>query len=96
MFNDFGFGNVRAYQKNKFAGRYQCDFGNPPFDRLAELFGAQGARVETMEQLERAAAQALETEGPFVVDIMMSPEELGQPGFMDGPVAIAGPPALRP
>jgi thiamine pyrophosphate-dependent acetolactate synthase large subunit-like protein len=84
VFNDFGFGNVRAYQKEKFGGRYSCDYGNPPFDRMAQLFGAGGARVERLEELERAIPQALAGDNPFVVDVMMSPDALGKPGFLLG------------
>ena len=46
VFNDSGFGNVRAYQKAKFEQRYMCDFDNPPFGEMARLFKADGSNVK--------------------------------------------------
>ena len=84
VFNDFGFGNVRAYQKEIFQGRYSCNYHNPPFDQMARLFGADGARVERLPQLREAVRHALGGNVPFVVDAMMSPDALGKPGFLLG------------
>jgi acetolactate synthase-1/2/3 large subunit len=84
VFNDFGFGNVRAYQKEKFQGRYSCNYDNPPFDQMARLFCAGGARVEHLEDLKKAVQVGLKSELPFVVDVMMSPDALGKPGFLLG------------
>ena len=83
VFNDFGFGNVRAYQKMKFEGRYKCDHGNPPFDQMARLFGADGARVNRPDELKDAIITGLKSSGPYVIDVIMSREELGKPGFVD-------------
>jgi len=83
VFNDFGFGNVRAYQKMKFEERYMCDFGNPPFDQMARLFGAGGARVNRLDELREAVMTGLKSSGPFIIDVMMSREELQKPGFLD-------------
>ena len=82
VFNDYGFGNVRAYQKAKFNQRYMCNHTNPPFDKMAHLFGADGIRVEHLDDLAGAVQQGLERDGPFVIDVMMSGEELGKPGFL--------------
>ncbi len=83
VFNDFGFGNVRAYQKMKFEGRYKCDHGNPPFDQMARLFGADGACVKRLDELKAAVNTGLKSAGPYVIDVMMSGAELGKPGFVD-------------
>ena len=83
VFNDFGFGNVRAYQKIRYEGRYMCDHNNPPYDRMARLFGAEGARVERLDELKEAIKTGLKTAGPYIIDVMMSGEELGKPGFVD-------------
>jgi acetolactate synthase-1/2/3 large subunit/sulfoacetaldehyde acetyltransferase len=83
VFNDFGFGNVRAYQKIKFQERYMCDHGNPPFDQMARLFGAEGARVTRLDDLRDAVTVGSASSKPFIIDVMMSREELGKPGFVD-------------
>ena len=82
VFNDFGFGNVRAYQKMKYEERYKCDHGNPPFDQMARLFGADGAKVDRLDELRQAVVTGLKSSGPYVIDVMMSQEELGKPGFL--------------
>jgi len=82
VFNDFGFGNVRAYQKTKFDCRFMCDHDNPPFDKMARLFKAEGARAETLEELERAVRKGLKTPKPYVIDVMMTAEALEKPGFV--------------
>ena len=59
-----------------------CDHGNPPFDQMARLFGAQGARVERLDELGEAINTGIRSSGPYIIDVMMSGEELGRPGFI--------------
>jgi len=82
IFNDSGFGNVRAYQKEKYGGRYMCDFDNPPYGEMARLFKADGAHVERLEDLKKAIHTGLKSPKPFVIDVMMDREELLKPGFL--------------
>jgi thiamine pyrophosphate-dependent acetolactate synthase large subunit-like protein len=83
VFNDFGFGNVRAYQKVKFKGRYMCDHDNPPFGEMARLFKADGAQVERLDELKEAVNTGLKSDKPYVIDVMMTREALEKPGFLD-------------
>jgi acetolactate synthase-1/2/3 large subunit len=82
VFNDFGFGNVRAYQKTKYDCRFMCDHDNPPFDKMARLFKADGARAESLDQLERAVKKGLRSRKPYIIDVMMTREALEKPGFV--------------
>jgi thiamine pyrophosphate-dependent acetolactate synthase large subunit-like protein len=82
VFNDFGFGNVRAYQKVKFKGRYMCDHDNPPFGEMARLFKADGAQVERLDELNEAVNTGLKSDKPYVIDVMMTREALEKPGFL--------------
>ncbi|MBW2444229.1 MAG: thiamine pyrophosphate-binding protein [Deltaproteobacteria bacterium] len=83
VFNDFGFGNVRAYQKIRYEERYMCNHHNPPYDQMARLFGADGARVKRLDELKAAVNTGLKSAGPYIIDVMMSGQELGKPGFVD-------------
>lgn len=49
------------------------DFGDPElrFDRLAESMGVPAVRVETGSQVRPAIIRALETEGPFLIDLVI-------------------------
>jgi acetolactate synthase-1/2/3 large subunit len=82
VFNDSGFGNVRAYQKARFEGRYMCDFNNPPYAEMARLFNADGMQVERLDDLKRAITEGLRSDKPYVIDVTMDREELGSPGFL--------------
>lgn len=82
IFNDFGYGNVRAYQRHKYGGRYLCDYGNPDFGKLAELFGAHGEQVDDPRLLQEAFLRVMKTDKPGVLDVLVDPNELGTPGFL--------------
>ncbi len=82
VFNDFGFGNVRAYQKARFEGRYMCDFDNPPFGEMARLFKADGAQVDRLSELKDTIQAGLKSDKPYVIDVMMNREELEKPVFI--------------
>ncbi len=78
VLNDQGFGNVRAYQREQYQGRYiGADFANPDFPRLAESFGALGLRVERWDELAPALETALAAERSCVVEVRIDPWELG-------------------
>jgi acetolactate synthase-1/2/3 large subunit/sulfoacetaldehyde acetyltransferase len=83
VFNDFGFGNVRAYQKIRYEERYMCNHNNPPYDQMARLFGADGARVKRLGELKAAINAGHNSAGPYIIDVIMSGEQLGKPGFVD-------------
>jgi len=59
------------------------DFGthlhNPDFTRIAEGAGLLGVRVETADQVEPAIAEALEYDGPALVEVPVSRQELSMP-----------------
>jgi acetolactate synthase-1/2/3 large subunit/sulfoacetaldehyde acetyltransferase len=77
-------GSEKAYQKYFFNERYVgSDFGNPPFDEYARLFGALGLRVEKAEELRPALEQALAATIPSVVEIPVDPDELPFPARSD-------------
>ena len=49
--------------------------GNPDFVKLAEAFGVLGIRVTENYQVADAIEQAMEYEGPVIVDFVVDPEE---------------------
>lgn len=77
VMNNHCWGAEKAYQRDFFGGRYiGADVTNPPFDKVAELFGAKGFRVERPEEIEPAITSALSCGKPAVVDIQMDPNAL--------------------
>ncbi|WP_220094843.1 ubiquinone-dependent pyruvate dehydrogenase [Paraburkholderia hayleyella] len=56
-----------------------CDLVNPNFARMAEAVGVKGFRVEKPQELEGALKAALAHDGPVLVDVVSSPQELIMP-----------------
>ncbi|OGA22930.1 MAG: sulfoacetaldehyde acetyltransferase [Betaproteobacteria bacterium RIFCSPLOWO2_02_FULL_67_19] len=77
VMNNGCWGAEKAYQRDFFGERYiGADVLSPPYDRVAELFGARGFRVERVEQIEGAVREAVACGKPAVVDIMVDPNAL--------------------
>jgi acetolactate synthase-1/2/3 large subunit len=70
VFNNNQYGNVQQMQKNDYGGRViASDLHNPDFVRMAETFGAQGIRAETLQQVRQAIRRGLEVDVPTIVEI---------------------------
>jgi pyruvate dehydrogenase (quinone) len=52
---------------------------NPDFTKIAEGTGLLGLRAETADQVEPAIAQALQHDGPALVEVKVSHQELSMP-----------------
>lgn len=79
IFNNGSLGFVEIEMKAAGQLDYGTDLVNPNFARLAESAGILGIRVETPEDVRPALEQALEDEGPVVVDIVVNRQELSFP-----------------
>lgn len=53
---------------------WQTELSNPNFAEYARLCGAFGIRVEKRENLDAALEQALEHDGPSLVEVITDPE----------------------
>lgn len=77
VMNNGCWGAEKAYQRDFFGERYiGADVPNPPYDKLAELWGAAGFRAERAEQVEGALRDALACGRPAVVDVRVDPNAL--------------------
>lgn len=77
VMNNGCWGAEKAYQRDFFGERYiGADIPNPPYDKLAELWGAAGFRVERARDLEPTLSAALECGRPAVVDVRVDPQAL--------------------
>jgi thiamine pyrophosphate-dependent acetolactate synthase large subunit-like protein len=57
VMNNGCWGAEKAYQRDFFGGRYiGADVPNPPYDKLAELYGARGFRVDGRRSSRRRRA----------------------------------------
>jgi len=77
VMNNGCWGAEKAYQRDFFGGRYLgADVPNPPYDKVAQLYGAAGFRVEHAKDIERVVGEALACGKPAVVDVAVDPNAL--------------------
>jgi len=72
LFNDGGYGVLRAIQRMRFDGRNTgVDLATPDFAAVAEGMGVRGEKVASADAFERAFKTALAHDGPMLLDIDM-------------------------
>lgn len=77
VMNNGCWGAEKAYQRDFFGERYLgADVPNPPYDKLAELWGAAGFRVERAADLAATVAAAVACGRPAIVDVKVDPKAL--------------------
>ncbi len=77
VMNNQCWGAEKAYQRDFFGERYiGANVSSPPFDKVAELYGAAGFRVERLGDVGDAVSAALGCGKPAVVDIQVDPAAL--------------------
>ena len=75
--NNQSWGAEKAYQKDFFGKRYiGADISSPPFDKVAELYGANGFKVERASEIGEAVKAALKYDKPSVIDVAVDPKAL--------------------
>jgi len=77
IINNQVLGMVRQWQELIYDNRYShIDLaGSPDFVKLAEAYGVKGLRATNKEEAQRAWQEALDTDGPVVVEFVVSKEE---------------------
>jgi acetolactate synthase I/II/III large subunit len=89
IMNNGYLGMVRQWQELFWDKRYSSvEMGaSPDWVKLAEAFGARGMRVEADADVEDAMREAIETEGPVVLDVRVRQEENCYPMIPAGAAA---------
>ncbi|HIP99563.1 TPA: biosynthetic-type acetolactate synthase large subunit [Candidatus Bipolaricaulota bacterium] len=76
VLNNGYLGMVRQWQELFFARNYCATcLRNPDFAGIAEAYGIRGLTVERRDGVREAIREALETEGPVLIDFRVEPEE---------------------
>ncbi len=77
ILNNRMLGMVAQWQRLFYGRRYYgVELGrSPDFVKLAEAYGAEGVRPETIDEFKRAVRRAVEAEVPTVIDVPIDPEE---------------------
>jgi acetolactate synthase I/II/III large subunit len=77
LMNNYMLGMVAQWQRTFYKRRYMGVHQQscPDYVKLAEAYGAQGIKAQSMEELERAIRKALTNDVATVIDIAIDPEE---------------------
>jgi len=77
VMNNKSWGAEKAYQKDFYGKRYLgADINSPPFDKVAELYGAKGFKVKKISEINQAVNEALKINKPVVIDVDVDPKAL--------------------
>jgi len=77
VINNDMYGAIRMHQEMSFKGRdLGTDLVNPDFAALARAYGAFGAVVNKTDEFEATFEQALESNGPALIELRINPEAI--------------------
>jgi len=77
VMNNNSWGAEKAYQKEFFGKRYiGADINSPPFNKIAQLYGAKGFVVDRVSEVNDALKAALKCNKPAVINVNVDPKAL--------------------
>tara|TARA_B100001123_G_scaffold125565_1_gene146288 strand:+ start:177 stop:1883 length:1707 start_codon:yes stop_codon:yes gene_type:complete len=77
VMNNKSWGAEKAYQRDFFDKRYiGANISSPPFDKIAELYGAKGFHVKDTAEISKAIKAALKLNKPTIIEVDVDPEAL--------------------
>ena len=74
VLNDQRYGAIKYLQEGIFGKYGEVDLANPDFPALAHAFGAEGARVDSIDELPKALERALGHRGPTLLELPIAVE----------------------
>lgn len=77
LMNNYMLGMVAQWQRTFYNRRYMGVHQNscPDYSKIAEAYGAQGIKAQSMQELEKAIRIGLKSDVATVIDITIDPEE---------------------
>ena len=77
VLNNKSWGAEKAYQKDFFGKRYLgADISSPPFDKVANFYGAKGYKIKKLSDVNSVFKKALKVNKPVVIDVDVDPKAL--------------------
>ena len=75
--NNYMLGMVAQWQRTFYNRRYMGVHQNgiPDYSKIAEAYGAEGIKAQSIQELDRAIRTGLKNEVATVIDITIDPEE---------------------
>ena len=77
VMNNKCWGAEKAYQRDFFQERYiGADISSPPFDKIAELYGAKGYKCDHLDDLGDILQESFTLSKPVIIDVSVDPQAL--------------------
>lgn len=81
IFNNHGYASIKTTQHNYFSDRYvgvddKSGVALPDILKVAELYSIKGMRIESTDQIADCINEALAHQGPVLVDVVCSQDQL--------------------
>ncbi len=77
-------GTIRMHQEREYPARVVgTDLTTPNLAEVARAFGAKGWRVESNDEFEPALMEAIRSEGPRLIHVLMDPDQLSIEGRLE-------------
>ena len=75
--NNKSWGAEKAYQRDYYNKRYiGTNLKNPPFHKIAELYGALGYYVTRLSQLRSILKKSLYAKKPVIINVEVNPNSI--------------------
>lgn len=87
VFNNRVLGMVRQWQTLFYSAHYSntnLEERQSDFAKIAEAFGVDGFRIDTLEEMPAVIARAMAKSGPVVIDVKIDPDEFVLPMLPPG------------
>jgi acetolactate synthase-1/2/3 large subunit len=82
VFNDNAYGNVSRDLDNMWGGTYGAELHNPDFVEMAEAYGVKGMKVDEVEKVGEAVADAIQLDRPVLIEVPVG--RMPQPAMFRG------------
>ena len=79
VFNNSKLGLIQMEQESRGNPEFETDLHNPDYAAFAESCGARGFTIKDAVNLKSVLQEALNSEGPCIVNVFVNPEELTWP-----------------
>lgn len=75
LINNQGLGIIKQWQELYYDGPYQVGLENPDFVALAASYGIKGQKIKDPDQLSILVQKALRLKKPYLIEIVVDPDE---------------------
>jgi acetolactate synthase-1/2/3 large subunit len=85
IYNNEGFGIIRQFQDLYMEGRHVATAEKvPDFEKIGNAYGILSIKITKLSKLRQQVKEALDFDGPVIIDVMMNPKSIIEPRAIFG------------